>query len=101
MEYATHTSLGTTGGGQSGRQLFAVDWTAPETDVGDVIFAAAGVAADGNRGGASGITATTTRVSVHGPTHLPLMNEGGVRHAAALQRETIAIAPRQLLTLLA
>jgi len=99
VEYATHTSVGTTGGGQSGRQLFAVDWTAPQGDVGDVIFAAAGVAADGNLGGASDLTATTTQLSLHAPTHLPQLSGSGVRHAAALQRETEAIAPKQLLTL--
>ncbi len=99
VEYATHTSVGTGGGGQSGRKLFAVDWTAPGSDVGDVIFAAAGVAADGNLGGASDLTATTTQLSLHAPTHLPRLSNAGVRHAAALQRETEAIAPKQLLTL--
>ncbi|MCB9384559.1 MAG: hypothetical protein H6509_08085 [Bryobacterales bacterium] len=44
VQYATH-SFPKTG---SGQQEFAMRWTAPSTDVGPIIFAAAGNAANGN-----------------------------------------------------
>lgn len=47
LQFATHTRNGTRLG-QTGPISFDVDWTAPASDVGDIIFAAAGNAANGN-----------------------------------------------------
>src|SRR3954451_5917790 len=46
-DYATHTSEGTLAGGVNGAKTFEIDWTAPPED-GDVIFYAAGNAANNN-----------------------------------------------------
>ena len=45
-EFATHTQ-GITRLGSGGKMVFEVEWTAPAEDVGDVVFYAAGNAADG------------------------------------------------------
>ena len=47
LQFPTHTRAGTRLG-QQGPISFQVDWTAPATDVGEIIFAAAGNAANGN-----------------------------------------------------
>lgn len=46
-EYVTHTALGTNFGSADGQTWF-VDWTAPDTDVGQVTFYACGNTANGN-----------------------------------------------------
>jgi uncharacterized protein (TIGR03437 family) len=83
--YATHTMAGTTANGASGAKTFEVEWIAPEgSDDSDVIFYAAGNAANNNASGAntgsSGdrIYTTQTRVQADvacGLTARPVISE--------------------------
>lgn len=57
-EFATHTQ-GITRLGANGKMIFEVEWTAPGEDVGDVIFYAAGNAADGTGTNANDVIYTT------------------------------------------
>jgi uncharacterized protein (TIGR03437 family) len=99
VEYVTHSSEGSRPAGQSPQRIFSFDWTAPASDVGDVVFAVAGVAADGDGGINNDVTATATRVSLYAPTHSPTLDTGGVVSAAALQREPKVISPKQLVSI--
>ena len=98
VTYVTHTSVGSAPGGQPGFKQFAFDWTPPAADVGAITFAAAGLAADGDRGTNSDITAVTTTTSLYAPSNSPAINTGGVANAAALQREKKTITPGQLIS---
>jgi uncharacterized protein (TIGR03437 family) len=98
VTYVTHTSVGSAPGGQPGFKQFAFDWTPPASDVGPITFAAAGLAADGDRGTNSDITAVTTTTSLYAPSNSPAINAGGVASAAALQREKKTITPGQLIS---
>jgi uncharacterized protein (TIGR03437 family) len=61
LEFATHTAPSTTTGG-GGTKTWEVEWTAPETDLNDVVFFAAGNAANasGNNQGDRVYTASFT-----------------------------------------
>ncbi|HYM09217.1 MAG TPA: choice-of-anchor V domain-containing protein, partial [Bryobacterales bacterium] len=50
LQYAGHTSVGTRANNPSGYVTFLVDWIAPSSDVGPVVFTAAGLGADGDQG---------------------------------------------------
>ena len=75
-DYATHTSEGTLAGGANGAKTFEIDWTAPPED-GDVIFYAAGNAANNNNQPTGDrIYTTQTRVqpdSACGATERPVL----------------------------
>ncbi len=47
LQFATHTLNGTRRGTRNGAS-FTVEWTAPSSDIGEIVFAAAGNAANGN-----------------------------------------------------
>lgn len=97
-EYATHTAVGSNPGGTPGRQTFFFDWTAPGSDVGPIDFAAATLAADGDRGTNNDLTTTATATSLFAPTNSPSINSGGVTGAAAPGRDPITISPQQLIS---
>ena len=82
--YATHTIAGTTSNGANGAKTFEVEWVAPEgTDDSDVIFYAAGNAANNNAGSGTGnqgdrIYTTQARVQADIPcvaTERPVITE--------------------------
>lgn len=98
VTYVTHTSVGAAGGGQAGFKQFAFDWTPPSENVGPITFAASGLAADGDMGTNSDLTATTTATSLYAPSNSPTINSGGVASAAALQRQQQAISPGQIIS---
>lgn len=63
LEFATHLQTATSAGTRDGH-TFEVEWTPPETDVGDVVFYAAGNAANsGNTNADDRIYTTSTRIS--------------------------------------
>lgn len=99
VTYVTHTSVGTAPGGQPGFKQFAFDWTPPDSDVGEVVFAIAGMAADGDQGTNSDITATATATSKFAPANLPTISAGGVVSAAALQRPDQPISPGEIISI--
>ncbi len=82
LQYASQTSLGTRSGTPSGYTTFRVNWTAPTTDVGPVLFTAAGMGADGDGSPDGDHTYTTTAVSLFAPSNQPTLNDGGVVNAA-------------------
>lgn len=98
-QYVGQTSLGADlgGGGGAGQQAFFFNWIAPSEDVGEVIFAASGLAANGDEGTASDASATTIVSSLFAPTNSPSI--GGVAGAAAPQRDPRRLAPKQLASL--
>ena len=98
-QYVGQTSLGADlgGGGGAGQQAFFFNWIAPPEDVGEVIFAASGLAANGDEGTASDASATTMVSSLFAPTNSPSI--GGVAGAAAPQRDPRRLAPKQLASL--
>jgi uncharacterized protein (TIGR03437 family) len=83
LEYASHTSLGTRLGSPSGYTRFSVDWTAPSSDVGNVIFTAAGMGSDGDQTPLGDHTYLTQAVSLFAPSNQPALNNGGVVSAAS------------------
>lgn len=99
VEYVTHTSVGTAPGGQPGVKMFFFNWTPPDSDVGEVVFAAAALAADGDRGTNSDITATTMTTSRYAPSNMPTISAGGVVSAAAVQRTGQTIASKQIISI--
>ncbi len=99
VTYMTHTSVGTAPGGQPGFKQFAFDWTPPGSDAGDVLFAVAGLAADGDKGTNSDLTATATATSKFAPSNLPTISAGGVVSAAALQRPDQPIASGEIISI--
>ena len=92
--YATHTLPGTTAGGASGTKTFEIEWTAPSgADDGDVIFYAAGNAANANAGQGGGgnqgdrIYTTQLRIQAEsecGFTERPVLTE--ITDAASFNR---------------
>lgn len=97
-QYVSQSSSGAElGGGGAGQQAFFFNWSAPAEDVGEVIFAASGLAANGDNGTSSDRSATTTVRSLFAPTNSPSI--GGVAGAAAPQRDPRRLAPKQLASL--
>jgi len=82
LEYAGQTSLGARERAPAGFMSFYVDWTAPTGDVGEVVFTASGVGADGDRGTGGDRSYVATARSVYAPTNQPSLNTGGVVLAA-------------------
>ena len=98
IQYVSHTSVGTRLGGRSGFATFFVDWTAPADNIGDIIFGAAGLAANGDQGVLGDRTYTTTVVSLYAPSNQPALREGGVVSAASFAPNA-AISPGALVSL--
>ena len=96
-QYATHSFPKLAGGGAE----FLLDWTAPATDVGPIVFAAAGNAANGNnqRGGDRIYTmqATVEPAIVGPPPPTPSIGAGGVI-LANLVPTVASAAPRAILS---
>jgi uncharacterized protein (TIGR03437 family) len=95
--YVTHTLPGTLSNGANGAKTFEVEWVAPEgTDDSDVIFYAAGNAANNNAGSGSGnqgdrIYTTQTRIQTDitcAFTERPTIS--GIVDAASFNRATSA-----------
>jgi uncharacterized protein (TIGR03437 family) len=93
LEYVTHTSVGTR------VNTFAVSWTAPATDVGEVIFTVAAVGADGDQGTNGDRSYTTQVLSLYAPSNQPALREGGVVSAASFQAPAGAVARGALVSL--
>lgn len=83
-DYVTHTIDGTTTGGANGTKTFEVDWTPPAgSEDGDVIFYAAGNAANNNAGAPGGNTGDrifTTQARIQpdvtcGSTERPILTQ--------------------------
>lgn len=90
VEYASHTSLGTRNG-TTGGVTFDVEWLPPTSDQGEVVFYAAGVAANGN-GANAGDRVYTTSLAVQfeaasGGGPKPVVPVEGIVNAASSQRE--------------
>jgi uncharacterized protein (TIGR03437 family) len=83
LQYAGHTSVGTRAKNPSGYVTFLVDWIAPSSDVGPVVFSAAGLGADGDQGTNGDHTYTTTAVSLYAPSNTPTLNQGGIVNGAS------------------
>lgn len=87
LEYVTHTSVGSGGaspsGSPGGLMMFFVDWTAPSGDVGDVVFTAAALGGDGDRGTLGDRAYTTMVTSLFAPSNQPVFREGGVVNGAS------------------
>jgi uncharacterized protein (TIGR03437 family) len=96
LEFASHVRESTQAG-TLGRGVFAVEWTPPASDAGDVVFYAAGNAADGN-GASSGdrIYTTSLRIPSAGcgsltarPTITRVTNAGSYRDEAGIAMNTM------------
>ncbi len=77
LEFVEHTTSGT------GANIFAFDWTAPATDVGDVRFYVAGNAANGNGRNDAGdlIYTANYRLTPAATQPKPAISQGGVVNA--------------------
>ena len=85
LQYASQTSLGTQANTPDSNNVgitFRVNWIAPATDVGPVLFTVAGMGADGDMGSGGDHTYTTTAVSLFAPSNLPTLSQGGIVNAA-------------------
>lgn len=96
LEFATHRAVSTQAG-VAGRGEFAVEWTPPEADVGDVILYAAGNAANGD-GTNSGDRIYTTSLRVPSarcgslsarPVITRVVNAGSYRDDAGISMNTM------------
>lgn len=96
LEYATHTSAAPVGRG--GQFIFTLNWTSPGQDVGEVIFTASALAADGDLGTNNDATAVTTTRSLFAPSNSPQLNTGGVVSAASLGSGVQTISPLALVS---
>ena len=99
LEYVTHTSVGTRAGLRAGFVKYLVDWTAPASDVGEVIFTAAAVGADNDLGTNGDRTASTTAISLFAASNQPGVREGGAVSAASFLAPNGAIGHGSLVTL--
>jgi uncharacterized protein (TIGR03437 family) len=98
LEFATHRPE-STGGGVRGQRTFVVEWTAPGRDVGQVIFRAAALAADGDGLESGSRTYTTsTNVGAAGCHFItkPAIMTNGVTNGASFQP---GISPNSLITI--
>ncbi len=96
-EFATHEFRRVAEGGQT----FQLNWTAPASDVGPVIFAAAGNAANGNMqetGDRIYITDQTVQPAAGEPTPTPSISAGGIVLATLVPSVTSA-APRSIVSI--
>lgn len=87
-EFAQHRPAGTRTG-SNGSATWEIPWTAPATNVGEVIFYAAGNAA--NNGGTNAgdrIYTTTVRIQPAGPAPAPAISQGGIITAAQFGAST-------------
>jgi uncharacterized protein (TIGR03437 family) len=100
LEFATHTRAGARLGTRNGVE-FQVDWTAPSSDIGEIIFAAAGNAANGDsleRG--DNIYTALVRVgpaSASGPP--PQISAGGVVGAGLSNPAVRQVAPNGIISI--
>ncbi len=100
VQFAEHTLSGTRNGTTGGVD-FQIDWTPPDTNVGDVILAAAGNAANGNATNDIGDNIYTTKVTVSaavdsGPA--PLISSGGVIGAGLSNPPVKTISPNGIIS---
>jgi uncharacterized protein (TIGR03437 family) len=82
LEFVEHVAAGTAAESPESR-TWEIDWTPPESNVGDIVFYAAGNAAN-NNGANSGdfiYTATATINAVTGGGPRPAITSGGIRDA--------------------
>jgi uncharacterized protein (TIGR03437 family) len=98
LQYVTHNAAGAQRGPASIMQFF-VDWTAPNTDVGDVIFNVAAMGADGDRGTNGDRVATAQAVSLYAPSNTPQLNTNGAVNAAAPSGPGRSISPLALISI--
>jgi uncharacterized protein (TIGR03437 family) len=95
LEFAEHTEPATHIG-SNGSATFLVQWTAPATDVGDVVFYASGNAANGN-GTNAGDRIYTTRLKI--PAECALTKKPTIRSAVDAAGLKPGVAMNSLLTL--
>jgi uncharacterized protein (TIGR03437 family) len=101
VEFASHLRAGTvdsTRPGTSGSRSWEIEWTPPETDVGPVIFYAAGNAANNNNA-SSGDRIYTTRLRLNAACALtgrPAINANGIVNAASFSN---TIGPNTLISI--
>jgi uncharacterized protein (TIGR03437 family) len=93
LEYVTHTSA------RPQEFTFAASWTAPASDVGEVVFTVAAVGADGDRGTNGDRSYTAQVSSLFAPSNAPSLREGGVVSAASFQAPGGSIAQGALVSL--
>jgi uncharacterized protein (TIGR03437 family) len=98
LQYVTHNGNGA-GRGPAAIMQFSVNWTAPSGDIGDVIFNAAAMGADGDRGTNGDRVATAQAVSLYAPSNSPRLNTNGAVNAAAPAGSGRSIAPRTLISI--
>jgi uncharacterized protein (TIGR03437 family) len=99
-QFAEHTLAGTRSGA-SGGVSFQVDWTAPGSDVGAIIFAAAGNAANGNDQADPGdnIYTAVQTVSAASGGPAPTIGDGGVVGAGLSLPRVMQISPNGLISI--
>src|SRR5579885_1530979 len=102
ISFAEHTLPGTRLGTRGG-VTFQVNWTAPSSDVGDIIFAAAGNAANGNSQADPGDNIYTTSVTVSaagsGAGPPPEISSGGIVGAGLSNPPVAQISPNGLISI--
>ncbi len=83
LEFAEHRQIAT-GAGQPGPRQFTIEWTPPATDVGPVVFYAAGNAAN-NSGSPSGDHIYNTKLIIPAATSIPrpAISDNGVLNGAS------------------
>lgn len=83
VQFATHTQTGTRNG-TTGSVDFLVDWTPPDTNVGNITLYAAGNAANGNNADTGDrIYTTSVELSPAVTTNAPTITSGGVVNGAS------------------
>jgi uncharacterized protein (TIGR03437 family) len=98
LQYVTHNAAGAQRGPASIMQFF-VDWTAPSSDVGDIIFNVAAMGADGDRGTNGDRVATAQTVSLYAPSNTPQLSTNGAVNAAAPTGPNRSISPLALISI--
>jgi uncharacterized protein (TIGR03437 family) len=78
---------------------FAVDWTGPGSDLGNIIFNVAALGADGDLGTNGDRTALAQTISLYAPSNTPRLNTNGAVNAAAPSGPGRSIAPGTLISL--
>ena len=83
LEFAEHRQVAT-GAGQPGPRRFTIEWTPPATDVGPVVFYAAGNCAN-NSGSPSGDHIYNTKLIIPAATSIakPAISDNGVQNGAS------------------
>jgi uncharacterized protein (TIGR03437 family) len=98
LQYVTQNRAGSERGPAAIMQ-FAVNWTAPSGDIGDVIFNVAAMGANGDKGTNGDHFALAEAISLYAPSNSPKLSTNGAVNAAAPSGSGRSIAPRALISI--